>query len=60
MLSPYSFRGFVVFLKVPKVIIIRFDEINVLGKMWIHLYISILGAGRRQFLVFLTFLIFYL
>ena len=39
MLISYRFRGFVVFLKVPVIIINRFGENNVLGQIWIYLYI---------------------
>ena len=32
-----NLRGFVVFIKVPVIIFIRFAEINVLGQMWVEI-----------------------
>ena len=40
----YSLRGFEVFLKVPVIIIIRFAEINVLGTIYIDIYLHF-GTG---------------
>ena len=38
----YSFRQFEVFLKVHMIIIIRFGQ-NVLGPIWIYIYIRVVG-----------------
>ena len=50
MVISYSLRRFEVFLKVPVVIMIRFGENNVLGPIYIDIYINFdvgLGGGGR-------------
>ena len=48
-----SLRGFEMFLKVPVIIIIRFGENNVLGTIYISIYINF-GGGRGKYMVHLT------
>ena len=55
----YSFRGFEMFLKPAVIIIIIVGKNNVLGLIYIDIYIINFGSGQGAYMVYLTFFVCY-